>query len=225
MKIAVIVYGDYRQFDIAHKSWYKLINCGSDFYISSTPKTIQKNERFGIDIEFDVNEDMFTKYIPNAVVTLNNNNSTYVRFYMNHIIEHWKIGLDMIKKSGKKYDMLMVLRTDSWIDFNITIKELYEYNDKDRLYGSKNILIVGDNIHYMDDDFLFGDYNTFSNFIEGLPEKMCAHDEFAKYTMSKKLWVYDSGIISYYLRPTMISKSLTINNIKKTHNEWLKYNN
>ena len=60
--VAIIVYGEYREFEIAQKSWDFLKTMDSDFYfstwdISNQDETIEKQI---------ISEDMIKKYFPNA---------------------------------------------------------------------------------------------------------------------------------------------------------------
>ena len=57
MKIGIIVFGEFREFEIARKSWgvFELANC--DFYFSTWSKSHQKHEVLNIDIYEEINEN------------------------------------------------------------------------------------------------------------------------------------------------------------------------
>ena len=77
MKIAVIVYGMYREFDIAVKSWNFIDDSDFDFYFSTWSKSIQKCEPLG----YDLNEDINTKF--------ENNNVIYVECNYHKLFKKW----------------------------------------------------------------------------------------------------------------------------------------
>jgi hypothetical protein len=109
MKIAVIVYGMYREFDIAVKSWKFIGDSDFDFYFSTWSKSIQKCEPLGYDLNEDVTSEMISKHIPNAVIDIVNEDN--VEFDFNGLglglinstkmIYHWKNGLKLIVSDKK----------------------------------------------------------------------------------------------------------------------------
>ncbi len=109
MKVAVIVYGMLRELDIAVKTWNFLNHPDFDFYFSTWSESYQINEKLGVDIREEINEDMIKKHIPNANISiLNESDFAFpgdIVYQNDKLIFHQKNGLKMVKDSGIKYDM------------------------------------------------------------------------------------------------------------------------
>ena len=125
-KIAVILYGQYRVFDIAVKSWYFRFHLDCDFYVSTWRKTVfnpinSKNEPY----EVTVTEDMFLKHLPNAKVSIHDEehfifDKTKMKcsdLIPSKMIFHMKHGLKMINDNNIKYDYLLITRPDIFLFF------------------------------------------------------------------------------------------------------------
>jgi hypothetical protein len=200
MKIAVIVYGMYREFDIAVKSWNFIDDSDFDFYFSTWSKSIQKCEPLGYDLNEDITPEMITKHIPNAVIDIVDENN--VEFDFNSLgpglinstkmIYHWKNGLKLIKESGKEYDLIVLMRPDSYMMLNDGgIKKLKGCNLNDRIYGCNYIHITGIKHYFLIDTFFCGTFYNMSKLIDILPSKITfnIHTELAKYVLSIGLYV------------------------------------
>ena len=70
MKVAVLIYGMCREFDIAVKSWGVLNNFDCDFYFSTWNKSRQINENLGYRREFNVDKNMILQHYPNATIDI-----------------------------------------------------------------------------------------------------------------------------------------------------------
>ena len=200
MKIAVIIYGMYREFDIAVKSWKFLNDSDFDFYFSTWSKSIQKCEPLGYDLNEDVTSKMISKHIPNAVIDVVNEDD--VEFDFNGLgpglinstkmIYHWKNGLKLIKESGKEYDLIVLMRPDSYMMLNDDgIKKLKECSLDDRIYGCNFIHITGLKHYFLVDTFFCGTFHNISKLIDTLPNKITfnIHTELAKHILSLGLYV------------------------------------
>ena len=200
MKIAVIIYGMYREFDIAVKSWKFLNDSDFDFYFSTWSKSIQKCESLGYDLNEDVTSEMISKHIPNAVIDVVNEDN--VEFDFNGLgpglinstkmIYHWKNGLKLIKESGKEYDLIVLMRPDSYMMLNDDgIKKLKECSLDDRIYGCNFIHITGLKHYFLVDTFFCGTFHNISKLIDTLPNKITfnIHTELAKHILSLGLYV------------------------------------
>ena len=69
-KMAVLINGEFREFDIAIKSWKFINEIDCDIYVSTWDKTIQINKKLNIHIEEDITEDNIKKHFPNATVSI-----------------------------------------------------------------------------------------------------------------------------------------------------------
>ena len=199
-KIAVIVYGMYREFDIAVNSWKFIEDSDFDFYFSTWSKSIQKCEPLGYDLNEDVIPEMISKHISNAVIDIVNEDG--VKFDFNGLtpslinstkmIYHWKNGLKLIKESGKEYDLIVLMRPDSYIRLNDDgIKKLKECNLDDRIYGCNYIHITGINLYFLIDTFFCGTFDNISKLIDTLPNKITnnIHTELSRNILSLGLYV------------------------------------
>jgi len=107
MKIAILVYGMYREFDIAVTSWNFLSKFDCEVYFSTWSRSKQKNKKLDIIIDEEVTEKRILDHIKDAnVLILDDVFSELTN--PEKMIFHWKSGLKMIKKSGffGKYDLI-----------------------------------------------------------------------------------------------------------------------
>ncbi len=190
MRIAVLFCGEYRQFDIAIKSFEFLNQLDCDYYFSTWNVSSQKNPNLNINLNEKVHEDMVLKYLPNASVNivditkhpeLNDNTKK--------MIFHWKNALNMVKDSGRQYDVIIVTRPDSYLRINFPIDYFNKMNLKDRIYGIDRISLVGKNMFTMDDTFISGDFEVVSSFINNLNIDTPMHYGFAQILMDMGLFV------------------------------------
>ena len=65
MKIAALVYGEYREFEKAVKSWDIFKNLDIDYYFSTWNTSQQTCKDLGIDKKIDVNHEMINNFYPN----------------------------------------------------------------------------------------------------------------------------------------------------------------
>jgi hypothetical protein len=240
MKIAVIVYGMYREFDIAVKSWKFLNDSDFDFYFSTWSKSIQKCESLGYDLNEDITTEMISKHIPNAVIDVVNEDD--VEFDFNGLgdglinstkmIYHWKNGLKLIKESGKEYDLIVLMRPDSYMTLNDdVIKKLKECRLEDRIYGCNYIHITGIKHYFLIDTFFCGTFYNISKLIDVLPNKITfnIHTELAKYILSLGLYVdavseFNSAVIRPNVRNMEKDEVLNTDTILKYLRLWDQHN-
>ena len=113
-KYAVLIYGEYREFDIAIQKWDFLKLIDHDIFVSTWDYSKQENTKLDINREFKVTEDMITKYLPTAKVEILNEEAHRNLFYKNfdRMVFHWKNVLKMALLNKVKYDFIMLLRTD-----------------------------------------------------------------------------------------------------------------
>lgn len=240
MKIAVIIYGMYREFDIAVKSWKFLNDSDFDFYFSTWSKSIQKCESLGYDLNEDITSEMISKHIPNAVIDVVNEDN--VEFDFNGLgpglinstkmIYHWKNGLKLIKESGKEYDLIVLMRPDSYMMLNDDgIKKLKECSLDDRIYGCNFIHITGLKHYFLVDTFFCGTFHNISKLIDTLPNKITfnIHTELAKHILSLGLYVdavseFNSVVVRPNVREFEKSDVLNLEVLLKCLRIWDKNN-
>jgi uncharacterized protein YifN (PemK superfamily) len=119
MKCAVLVFGQYRELDIAVKSWKFKDVYECDYYVSTWDRTYTKPNKYDITYDMEVIPEMITNHLPNAVVSIKPEmNSTCTGSKM---VSHWKECLNLMKNSLKTYDLVIMTRFDNFfneIDWN-----------------------------------------------------------------------------------------------------------
>jgi hypothetical protein len=124
MNIAVIVSGEYREFDLAHVSW-PFVNWPTvDFYFSTWNTTTEVNDRLGINIKEEVTIDRIAKHGLNIIsYAIDNPNENL--FNQQKMIERWHKGLELLSNSNFKYDSVILIRPDLFLDFDTNL--FYEF--------------------------------------------------------------------------------------------------
>lgn len=202
MKIAVLVCGMYREFDIAVKSWNFIHELECDVYFSTWNKSKQKNSKLGIVVDEDINEDRIKNHIPNATISiLNDENYNHLR-NPEKLIFHWKRCLEMIENNQVKYDMIILTRPDNYTIFGMGSDEILKYNKKDRIYGLEEIKNEGYGM-FIQDIFFMGDYEIMSNLIKTIPNKFNTNEA--------------GGSIHYHLSKHVIDCNLIVEPIDRLY--------
>jgi hypothetical protein len=185
-KVAVLVGGQYRHFDIAVKSWKPLIDYECDFYFS-TWDTTQLKTNLHPDYSEDriiVTENMITDYIPNAKVKISIESQELPEIKGNGLkmLAHWKKLMDMVR--GKDYDILIVTRPDVFFNPEIAFGFFFDTQalNKDALYGKTFIPLESNDRyenHLFDDVFFMGYSNTVERFVDSIeiedPDATASH--------------------------------------------------
>lgn len=189
MRIAVLIYGQYRELDIAVKSWVFKDLFYTDFYFSLWDKTTMKSNNTEEKFEIMVNEEMIKKIIPNATVSILKENEYFETIsndmiYVNksqRAICHMKNCLKLVENSRINYDNIMLTRTDQFMTSYDNYESFSNLSKENEIYGLSEIY----NVHeekFMIDTFLFGQYYTIKKFIEKLPnhDKVGLHKDMAQ---------------------------------------------
>jgi hypothetical protein len=192
MKIAVLVFGMYREFDIAIRSWDFIKKFKCDVYMSTWARSIQSSEVHRIVVDEIITKDTILKKLPTATVSVKNDILTDMS-NAEKAVFHWKCGLNMIQKSNKVYDYLILTRTDNFIEFQLDHSDLMKKTDKDTLYGLGEAQLSDNSTYdtqgplhgyHVQDIFLMGNYYEMSNFIKKFPTKF---SESTHYEMAKQI--------------------------------------
>jgi hypothetical protein len=121
MKIAVLISGEYRTFDVAVKSMSFLHQPNVDVYFSTWDRSKQKNDILGIALDEEVTYFRIAKALGDKKLTdFCIDDHTYLadKLYNTKMIYKWHRGLEMIQRSGIEYDLIMITRPDLWFDLN-----------------------------------------------------------------------------------------------------------
>ena len=170
MKIAVLVYGQYRDFDISITTWDFINHLDCDFYFSTWNKSNQTSEKLNISSSFNVNEDMIKKFIPNSKISILDESiilDTGIALEENtrKIIYHWKNGLKMIRESNVDYDMIFLLRFDTIFTIDCEYNEVLKLNEDKTLYYDGRGDVKSKTVS---DLFFISKFDVLSEFIDNL---------------------------------------------------------
>lgn len=181
MKLAVFVYGMYREFDIAVKSWNFLREIDNDVYFSTWDTSIQKNKRLNITVNEKVTPDRILNHIPTA--TINIESDILPLSNPQKMIYHWKQCLRMMRESGKQYDLIMLTRPDSFKVIQDS-KSIYKWNAPNVLYGLERI-VDSTTGPFIQDIFFVGNTETISRLIDTIsPDIDSIHNGLANHILS-----------------------------------------
>jgi tRNA A-37 threonylcarbamoyl transferase component Bud32 len=129
-RIAVLVSGEYREFEIAHKSWEFINNPNVDFYFSTWEISKQKNPKLGIGVKENITEHDIRKYLPNcrnidigSELKLRISNKTNGQ----RMVNRWIKSIEMVQASGIDYDICIIIRPDLFLTYDSSL--FYEWLD------------------------------------------------------------------------------------------------
>lgn len=188
MKTAVLIYGEFREFEIAHKSWGFLEHFPYDIYVSTWNVSKFDSDILDIHFEEEVTENMILKYFPEAVVNISpvpelpKNNG-------NKLIMHWKRLLEIVNSSGIIYDKIILTRTDIYLKYDYNLLEL-----PGKFYGFGGVHQQYDGRISVMDIFFYGDVNVILPMIDGLTymdDDTCVviHQHLAEYIIDNKIYM------------------------------------
>lgn len=223
MRLAILVCGEYREFETAHRSWDFLTKTDNDVFFSTWNKSVQENKGLEIYIEEDITEEKIKSFLPNALISIVDNtigeslkNNTYRMHY------HWKNALSMLKESNNTYTHVLIIRPD--IFYQNHREEYVNYDQQIQpnvLYGGERITLVGNNVFGVDDTFFLGTFKTISEFIDDLPIETEMHHGLAQYIINKGWYVNQLQMGTSIVRGNCRnSKELDMNTVGQKRHEW-----
>jgi hypothetical protein len=119
MKIAILISGEYRTFDIAKKSMGFLYDDRIDVYFSTWDRTHHQNLNRTLKLILDeevtldrVKNSLGTKQLAGYCYESSTMFNKVPTRYNSKMIHRWKRGLDLIKYSGFDYDAILMIRPD-----------------------------------------------------------------------------------------------------------------
>lgn len=153
MKLALLIAGEYREFEIAIKSW-KFLKDNSDCYFSTWDTTSENIPALDIDFTEEVTEDRIRKYLPNANIKIENPDPLKFIHNWQKMIYKWKDVITMMLDSGKEYDAVMLTRPDHYLNYEDDSKfESFMRNMEDDTLYILNL--YGADVNYYIPDFVF----------------------------------------------------------------------
>lgn len=221
MKVAILVYGMYREFDIAVKSWSFLNDIDNDVYFSTWDRSLQRNKKLNITVDEEVTTDRIHQYIPTA--TINLESDILPLSNPQKMIYHWKQCLRMMKESNKKYDLIMLTRPDTFKVIT-NYESIYKCNVPNVLYGLEKLQHTK-NGPFIQDVFFLGTNQTISHLIDTIPSNISSiHNGLANHILTLG---YDVEVVEGVYVSTVRSNSrslksdeLTLSNIFAKTVEW-----
>jgi hypothetical protein len=215
MKTAVLICGEYREFDKAVKSWKFLHQLDCDVYISTwnTSNQLLDKELYK---SFDVNEILIKKHIPNAIIDIVDSKINYELNNPNKMVFHMKNILNLLRNVDIIYDKILFIRMDLYVEINHEkeFKYLHDLNETNIIYGCGCGLTIDKDgkLNLNNDTLLYGDYDNIIKFIKNLPDYIHnIHIDFG--TTIKKIgcnFKNDDKILSQVVRPKCIDELITI---------------
>jgi hypothetical protein len=176
MKTAILVNGEFREFDISIKSWKFLQELDCDVFVSTWKKCIQYSKNINFYLEEDITEESIRKHIPNATISILDvkdfDFSSDSEYHNGKQTFHWKNCLKLMKESGNSYDQIMLIRPDDYLFYQPSYTTFHKLNDKDLIYGLTRIIISPQGDYFLADYFFFGNYEPMAKMIETLPNEM-----------------------------------------------------
>lgn len=137
-KIAFLLYGEYRTFDVSNKFWDFKENSNIDFYFSTWNYSFQGNDKLNINHKENISSNSITKYFEKNIPFINimdlqiemNNYSVKHEKYLTFCEKAVPIHLRYLQKmlGNKWYDYIILSRPD--VIFN-NLKSLKKYNKED----------------------------------------------------------------------------------------------
>lgn len=211
MKVAVLVFGEYRTFETAIKTWNCKFWDDVDYYMSTWDYSIEPMDRVKHLVtnkwKTDVDENFIKNNLPNVNLKITNSNSKeYIENHdTNKMIYHWKTLYNMVIDSGKEYDCIFLVRPDAYFFIQ---PSFFENAKKNILYSANEI---NDGAH---DIFFFGYGNLVLDFLKNIPSKMNnIHTELATYlkdNFKNDFLKTNDGYFYGLLRPTSVPSYISL---------------
>lgn len=127
-RIAVLISGEMRGLKECLPNM-KFIDDSVDVYVSTWNKTLVQDKILGISEYLNITEESIKALLPKAVVLVENSRCFRSIKYSDSMIHRWVAGWKLIKDSGKKYDKIIVTRSDMFFDPTNT-KEEFKLSDE-----------------------------------------------------------------------------------------------
>lgn len=232
MKVAVIVYGEFREFDTLIKYWDFLDKIDYDLYFSTWDYSFQENKYLNIKRERNITEDMVKEILPNSKFSILKLSEYTDKFkdggYQNakKVTVHLKNLVKMMRESEKKYDLVITTRTDNFTVFNLNNITLNEMSKKsDVLYGLQHIYISKPHQFFVEDLFFISNYDNICKLIDNLPDDMDdLHHYLAINIINSDLYVEQIGhgldITTFRPNCLDLGNNLDFHKVANKHVEW-----
>ena len=228
MKTAVLVCGQYRQFEQAYKSWKFLEQLDCDVFVSTWNKSKQLYD-VGKYIEFDVNEEMISTKIKTKLIDIVDEKNYEDFNNSEKMVFHSKNCLKNVLNSNFEYDFFLYIRMDLYVE-NTNINQyylFYSFNKKNKIYGDGCGLVYGENNEplFNNDTFFFGKTESIIKLIDALPNTIKnAHADFGETFVKTELEFEQINFFrSQFIRPNILEENLNVDLINNKNNEYVEF--
>lgn len=191
-KLAVLVGGEFREFESAHLSW-PFLSLDHDFFISTWDTTTEKNPKLNINLHEEVSSARILKHCSNAHINIEPDimdvdNSKKQR-------HHWKKLFEMADNTEIEYETAILIRPDISIiekqNLNAFISNINDFSIY--VMGSGITLMPPPTFIYINDSILIGKYKVVKDAILSLPDfdisKYNVHYHIAKHFVNTDIHV------------------------------------
>jgi hypothetical protein len=224
MGFAVLICGEYREFDIAVQSFNFLNDLDCDVYFSTWNISEQNNPGLNFYLKEEITEERIRKHLPNATISILNVEDYNFTSNQPKMVTHWKNAVRMCNESGKNYDSVLIIRPDVHFFNDNPSETLLTYNEPDRLYGEQYISMIKHNIFHMLDMFFIGCLETVTKYVESVPLHSTVHIGIADCLISLGLYIDRIACNAVIIRPNcrqLINSELSNRpQILQKNNEW-----
>jgi len=223
-RYAILVHSELRQFEIASNSWKLPKNC--DYFFSTWKTSHQYNKNLNINYFDEITEDTIKNNFPNAKICLTDESIfSDVDELRNKEINiklkyHWKKCLELVKKSNIRYDNVILMRADLWIECDDWDNILNNYSDN--LLFSQSDISIDEGFPFIHDMFLMGSLNNIEKIVNYFEEEIpLTHRNLAQAILSNNLNVKKIPISPQIVRPN-VRKYNEVNSkiVDDCYNEW-----
>ncbi len=112
-KLAVLISGEYRKFDVTRKTMAFLDNIDIDVYFSTWDKTVYSSPKINLLKEETITEERILQDLGRpAIIKIDKHDSFTEKKYNSKMINRWKTGFNLIENSGIKYEYVAIIRPD-----------------------------------------------------------------------------------------------------------------
>lgn len=223
-KVAILLFGDYREFETASACYEVFQDFDVDYFVSTWDQTASYNQDLDLNIEI-ISKERINKFLPSdAVFTsiLDESKFDYLD-WTQKMVKHWKVLADALRDSDQEYDIVCLLRIEFYIDqFNCNL--FIEEGNDNKLHIDSQGLEKADGYYLIGDRYHIGSPELILKYIDLIPTstKLASHTDFGSLVRwssipIEKVRSFSGGL----LRPT-VSKLLTNNH--KSNIETLKRN-
>lgn len=224
MAFAVLICGEYREFDIAVQSFNFLRDLDCDVYFSTWNVSEQNNPGLNFYLKEEITEERIRQHLPNATISILNVDDYNLEHNQPKMVTHWKNAIRMCNESGKSYDSVMIIRPDVHFYNDNPSESLLTYNEPDRLYGEQQIMMIRHNVFHMTDMFFIGCLETMTKYVEAVPLRSPTHIGIADCLVSLGLYLDRIACNVVVIRPncrTLLDSELSNRSrIHDKNKEW-----